>query len=137
MPARVIDELAIRKVLSTYAMAIDRGDLDLLATCYWDDADEDRGRFSGSLSEFLAWLADTLAEFESCWHLLGEPWIEIDGDVAAVETPCLGHHRLRDGVTDRLIPCRYVDRFERRGGAWRIARRRVVYGPTLAGPALQ
>lgn len=142
--ARLADEAAIRKVLATYAVAIDRGDLDLLATCYFDDAREDRGRFKGTLPEFLAWLGGTLARFESCWHLLGVPWIEIDGDAAAVETPCLGHHRLReagpDGAVDHLIPCRYLDRFERRNGEWRIAGRQAVYEPVLsvtAGPALR
>jgi hypothetical protein len=38
-----------------------------------------------------------------------------------------------------LIPCRYLDRFERRDGEWRIASRRAVYEPVLAvsaGPDL-
>jgi hypothetical protein len=141
---RLADEMAIRKVLATYAVAIDRGDLELIGTCYFDDAEEDRGRFKGSLPEFLSWLSKTLAEFDSCWHLLGASWIEIDGDVAQVDTPCLGHHRLRDPgraeAADHLIPCRYLDRFERRAGEWRIASRRVVYEPVLAvaaGPALR
>jgi hypothetical protein len=136
VPDALADELAIRKVLATYAKAIDRGDLELLATCYFDDAQEDRGRFKGSIPEFLAWLGKTLAGFDSCWHLLGEPWIELDGDVGHAETPCLGHHRLREpapgGERDRLIPCRYLDRFERRGGEWRIASRRTVYEPVLS-----
>lgn len=137
------DEMAIRKVLATYAHAIDRGDFELIATCYFDDAEEDRGRFQGSIAEFIEWLRRTLAGFDSCWHLLGEPWIELDGDVAHVDTPCLGHHRLRDpalgAARDHLIPCRYLDRFERRDGEWRIASRRAVYEPVLAvaaGPAL-
>jgi hypothetical protein len=140
MTERVADELAIRKVLATYAVAIDRGDFDGIASCYFDDAVEDRGRFVGSLPEFLAWLSRTLAEFGACWHLLGEPWISFDGDVAEVETPCLGYHRVREPVADHLIPCRYIDRFERRDGEWRIASRRAVYEPVLsvdAGPALR
>jgi hypothetical protein len=139
----VADEIAIRKVLATYAKAIDRSDFDMIATCYFDDAEEDRGRFKGSLPEFIGWLTKTLDGFDSCWHLLGEPWIELDGDVAHVDTPCLGHHRLRNpapgAARDHLIPCRYLDRFERRGGEWRIASRRAVYELVLAvaaGPEL-
>ncbi|HEY1510551.1 MAG TPA: nuclear transport factor 2 family protein [Solirubrobacteraceae bacterium] len=143
MSDALADELAIRKVLATYAHAIDRSDFELIATCYFEDADEDRGRFKGSIPEFIEWLTNTLGGFHSCWHLIGEPWIELDGDVAHVDTPCLGHHRLRNpapgDAPDHLIPCRYLDRFERRDGEWRIASRRAVYEPVLAvtaGPEL-
>ena len=33
------------------------------------------------------------------------------------------------GPVDFLIRCRYVDKFERRDGQWKIAHRRVVYEP--------
>jgi hypothetical protein len=139
----IADEMAIRKVLATYAKAIDRSDFETIASCYFPDAQEDRGRFKGALPEFIAWLRQTLDGFESCWHLLGEPWIELDGDAARADTPCLGHHRLRDAadgsLADHLIPCRYLDRFERRGGEWRIVTRTAVYEPILsvtAGPKL-
>ena len=133
MSDALADEMAIRRVLATYAHAIDRTDFELIAGCYCEDAEEDRGRFKGSIPEFIEWLTKTL----------GEPWIELDGDVAHVDTPCLGHHRLRNPAPgrsrDELIPCRYLDRFERRDGEWRIASRRAVYEPVLAvsaGPDL-
>lgn len=144
--SRPADEAAIRAVLAAYAVGVDSGDLDMVAGCYFDDARERRGDFEGSVPEFLAWLADALAAFESTWHLLGVPLIGFDGDGdgADVETHCLGHHRLRapgDGESrDRLIPCRYVDRFACRDGEWRILRRTVVYGPVLdvaGGPPLR
>lgn len=127
--------LEIMDVLARYAHGVDRIDLDLVAGCYHADATEDRGRFQGPLPTFLVWLEEALRALESTWHQLGLPLIELDGDVAHVETHCLGHHRTRATAdapaVDRLIPCRYIDRFERRGGAWRIAARRCVYEPTL------
>jgi hypothetical protein len=135
----VVDESRIRKVLATYARAIDRMDWELLRSCYHPDAVEDRGRYRGSVDGFLEWVRETLASFESTWHLVGTPLIEIDGDVAWVESYCLGVQRtppLADGrAEDRLIPCRYIDRFERRGGEWRIADRLAVYEPAIAVPA--
>jgi len=128
----VADELAIQRVLARYAHGVDRGDLALVASCYHPDALEDRGpRYRGGLDGFLPWLGAALAELESCWHLMGLPLIVLEGDAATVETHCLAVHRRRpspDGpVAERTIPLRYRDRFERRDGDWRIARRVAVY----------
>jgi hypothetical protein len=136
---RLLDEAAIRQVLARYARAIDRLDWDLLRSCYHPDATEDRGRYRGTLEGFVSWLRDALGEFESTWHLLGTPLIEFEGGVAWVETYCLGVQRTKQGGgqsrEDRLIPCRYCDRFERRQSEWRIARRVAVYEPALPLPA--
>jgi len=43
-----------------------------------------------------------------------------------VETYCEARHRLRDRAADSVAGVRYLDRFERRAGSWRIARRQVV-----------
>jgi SnoaL-like domain len=122
---------AIAQVIARYARAIDRMDWELLRSCYHPDAVEDRGRYSGPVDGFVEWLRSTLGALDSTWHLVGTPLIELDGDVAWVETYCLGVQRLQpdaDGHAEvRHIPCRYCDRFERRGGDWRIARRVAVY----------
>jgi len=134
-----IAENEIRAVLGRYARAIDRLDWDLLRRCYHDDAVEDRGRYQGPIDGFVEWLRETLEKLESTWHLVGTPLIELDGDVAHVESYCLGAQRTRPGADgraeDRLVPCRYVDRFERRQGQWRIAARIAVYEPSLIVPA--
>jgi len=130
----VADELAIQRVLARYAHGVDRGDLALVASCYHPDAVEDRGpRYRGDLPGFLEWLGAARAELESCWHLMGLPLIALEGDAATVETHCLAVHRQREtpggAVVERTIPLRYRDRFERRDGDWRIARRVAVYEP--------
>jgi ketosteroid isomerase-like protein len=131
-------EAAIRRVLGTYGRGVDRLDLDLVRSCYWDDATEDRGRYNGGVEGFVEWLGGMLSGFESTWHQLGEPFIELDGEVAYVETYCLGLHQLPEGAGEpraRWIPCRYLDRFERREGEWRIARRVATYeGAFVAAP---
>lgn len=132
-------DVAIRNTLGRYARAIDRLDYDLLRTCYHPDAIEDRGRYRGDIDGFVAWLEETLQTFESTWHLVGSPLIEVEGDIAWVESYCLGLQRTRategQPAEDRLIPCRYIDRFELRDGAWKIARRVAVYEPAISSAA--
>jgi hypothetical protein len=119
--------LDIMDVLARYVAGIDRRDMAMVASCYFPDATEDRGRFRGPLDAFLPWLEAQLRALDACWHQLGLPLIEIDGDRADVQTTCLARHRI--GAAERSIALRYVDRFERRDGRWRIARRVVVYEP--------
>lgn len=130
---RLVDEAAIRTVLARYARAVDRLDWDLLRTCYHSDAHEDRGRYVGPVDGFFAWIRGVLEGLEGAWHLIGTPLIELEGDVASVESYCLAVQRA--GEEDRLIPCRYCDRFERRDGEWRIARRVAVYESAWTRPA--
>jgi hypothetical protein len=58
-------------------------------------------------------------------HFVSNVLIELEGDVAWVESYLLAYHRTAE-QTDRLFAGRYVDRCERRDGEWRIARRELV-----------
>jgi hypothetical protein len=69
--------------------------------------------------------------------------IDLDGDVAWVESYFLAYHRedhdnphplLNPPGTDLFAAGRYVDRFERRGGEWKIARRDVLRDVTRIDP---
>jgi SnoaL-like protein len=130
---RLRDEAAITRVLAQYAVAVDRMQFDVVGSCYHPDALEDRGRYRGPIPGFLDWLRTALAEFESTWHLIGVPRIELDGNVASVRTYCLAVHLTRATVetppSQQLIPCVYSDRFERRDDEWRIASRVAAYEP--------
>jgi hypothetical protein len=60
---------------------------------------------------------------------MGNLLIEVDGDRARAETYAVVYHRMKkdDGTgKDDVWGVRYVDRFERRDGAWRIAYRVVA-----------
>lgn len=132
-----MDEAEIRHVLASYARGIDRLDWELIRRCYHPDATEDRGRYRGGVDGFIEWLQGTLTAMEATWHLVGIPMIEFEGDIAWVESYCLGAQYVSadDGeVRGNLVPCRYCDRFERRDGAWLIAARTAVYEPTMEGP---
>ena len=63
-------------------------------------------------------------------HCLTNEFVEFEGgDLAHSEAYFVAYMRRADGETSVLetMAGRYVDRFERRGDAWRIAHRVVVY----------
>lgn len=119
---------AISRVLHRYCRGIDRLDLELVRDCYWPDATDSHGGFAGSRDEFVAWVAKLLARFDSTMHLLGNVLIEVAGAAAVAETYALAFHRSREPQPslNLIVGVRYVDRFERRSGEWRIARRVCV-----------
>jgi len=130
---RLADESAIRIVVYRYARAVDRMDEELLRSCYHPDAIDDHGPYKGSIDGFIDWVMPVLAGFESTTHFIGNHLIEIEGDTAWAESYCLALHRTwstdHEPASDILGNARYVDRFERRNGEWRIAHRVVVRDP--------
>jgi hypothetical protein len=119
---------AIRDVLYRYCRAVDRGDIELLKSCYHPDGRDDHGFFSGRGWDFADYVMPILAQLELSIHSLSNPLIELDGERAWVETHWSVIHRLkRSGkLTDIWDQGRYLDEFERRDGAWKILKRVAV-----------
>jgi len=92
-----------------------------------EDAIDHHGGFLGPIGEFVPW-ANALHETD--WaahtHFIANTSVDFDGDVAHSETYVLWVLRRKDGRTVDLGGGRYVDRFERRDGEWRIAARELV-----------
>ncbi len=124
----LVDKQAIRETMMRYCRAIDRLDIDLLRTVYHPDARDDHNVFVGSAEEFYTWVVPLLSAYEVTQHVIANMLIELDGDRAWVETYLIAYHRRRGGEAevDDVLGGRYIDRFERRDGAWRIADRKVV-----------
>jgi ketosteroid isomerase-like protein len=128
---RLVAESDIRRVLARYARAIDRVDFELLRSCYHPDAIDEHGWYDGGVDGYVEFLKGSLARSDATFHMLGNPLIDVDGDVARTETYCLVWNRSAAG--DRIVQVRYCDRFERRED-WRIAHRLAVYGPGRLDP---
>lgn len=127
----LLDKDAIRELIYTYSRAIDRHDPDLLRSIYFADAIDDHGRFIGPIDEFASYAMGRMEEeFDCTSHLMSSINIELAGDVAHGETYMVGVHihkaNAERGQLLDILSCRLVDRFERRGGEWRIAARTVV-----------
>lgn len=126
---RLLAESEIRAVLLRYVRGIDRLDLDLVRACYHPGATDEHGSWSGTVDEFCVWVDRILRRYDSTFHLLGNPLVELTAsDRARVETYGMSFHRTRGGEPhlNLVTGFRYVDRFERRADEWRIARRVAV-----------
>ena len=135
---RLIDRAEIEDVMRRYARAVDRGDWDLLRSVYHPDAHDDHGEYKGDIDGLIKWLDIRFANVDNSMHFLGNCLIEFAGpNLALVETYFVSR-RLRPpvaGEDENACPgdamCRqawgrYVDRFERVNGEWRIAHRIVI-----------
>jgi ketosteroid isomerase-like protein len=135
----VLDREAIRDVIYRYCRAIDRQDAELLRSCYHEDAIEDHGGiFYGPLDE---WVRQTinhdLSIFTATSHMVTNTAIVLEGDEAYVETYVLASHESRDdgsGAELMWLAGRYIDRFVRRDGEWRILRRALMVDWTHTEP---
>jgi hypothetical protein len=129
--AKIMDAMAL------YCHATDRRNWGLMDLVFHDDA-----KWSLSSLQGGTWretLAAGIRVFEhhvmTTSHQLGNVLMRLDGDVAFTEAYCVAYHRIRadapvggtfGGVGheyDLIAGLRYVDRFERRNGAWKIAER--------------
>src|SRR6201992_2543192 len=125
----LLDEYALRKLVHGYCRAVDRGDLDALRVLYHPDADDSHGSFSsGSVDTFLRTLADTRPYIRSMQHHITTTNFAIDGDVAEGEIYSIATHSFaaKDGETEVVVGGRYLDKYEKRDGAWKFTARAIL-----------
>jgi len=145
---RLIDRAEIYDCMCRYVRGVDRGDADLMRSAYHADAYDDHVDYKGDVEGFIKWLDGRFAPFVNSMHHIGNCYIEFAGsDVAFVETQ-YASRRLRKpsedearnlGPNDMLMRQswgRYLDRFERRGGEWRVAKRVVIVDDRFASVAI-
>jgi hypothetical protein len=124
------DREMIRDCLYRYCRGIDRADETALRSAYWPDATDHHGAYQGGAEGFIAWALETLPTIERGVHQIHNVLIEFREGGAAVETyfTALQRQRDPDGLMQQWhMAGRYVDWFEKRQGAWRVARRVVVF----------
>ena len=123
----LLDKQAITEVILSYSRAVDRGDEALLRTCYHDDAVEDHGgAFLGLANDYIEAILPALHGGRLMTHTVTNILIQLDGPTAAL-SECyylsFARYPAAEPPYETLTLARAVDRFERRDGVWRIARR--------------
>lgn len=138
---REVRDLAARRditdAVQRYMRAQDRLLPDLHRSAFHDDAYVDCGLYAGSATGFVDFAQGFLRDLKASQHLIGQVQLAIDGDFADGEVYFMAWHRLGENGEDRdLFVCgRYVDRYERRGGEWRISKRRELIDWARTDPA--
>jgi hypothetical protein len=129
-----LHELALR-----YARAIDRRDRALLLACYHPDAIDHHGAvFRGDPVAYADWQPQIMAQFAVTAHYIMNTLYCVDGDDAQGELYFVAYHRtIGPPPRDVVVGGRYLDRYQRRAGEWRIGRspgtlhaRRIARRPT-------
>jgi hypothetical protein len=128
--AKLVDKQEIHDVLMRYCRGIDRCDEELLRSVYHPDATDNHGQFNGTAADFIPWALQALRRDERTTHFLCNELIEVQGDTAHCESYLFAVHRRKTkngtATKDLIFGGRYVDRFERREGVWKIAHRQVI-----------
>lgn len=147
----LLDRQKCYDVLTRYCRALDRADVELMKTVYWDDAVDDHGVFDGNAQKFAEFIIREIQNwFEVTMHAICNIHMEYYGDTMCTESYLIAYHKVngsRDKVEaihgptylSKLDPektgdthhvflygGRYIDRLEKRDGEWRIAMRQVV-----------
>lgn len=133
------DRQQISDLYLRYIRGVDRIDEQLHSSAYWPDAQLNYG--SASFTAEQMWnmhLRGYPNDTQMSWaHLLTNQSVEIDGDVAHVETYVTGMAIPKEKGTGtgqgNLWAGRYIDRLERRNGEWRIAVREFIPHFTMKG----
>jgi hypothetical protein len=120
---------AIYDVLCRYCRGVDRGDFDLIRGCYHPGAYDHHVGFDGPIEGFLDYARWRIEGGLGTMHVIANHLIEVEGDVGRAETYVNSWSWDPDqsgAVVLSTTGTRYVDRFERRRGEWRIAERWAV-----------
>lgn len=120
----------ITEVLYRYARGCDRRDEQALRACFHADSTHQHGSFVGSSGDFCALALQIVGALTACKHMISNVLIDVRGSRAISECHFLSYHRLVDAhgrESDRFHGGRYLDRFEKRAGEWKIAHRTGLY----------
>jgi hypothetical protein len=125
----LLEREKIRDCIVRLARGEDRRNADLISASYWPDSTSDYGVFVGSFDKYLAWVVPGSPAIAVTQHVLGQTLIELQGDAASAETHVTSYHRINMGEEERdtVIGGRYLDKFEKRRGEWRISHRLMLY----------
>ncbi|WP_317932287.1 nuclear transport factor 2 family protein [Halioxenophilus sp. WMMB6] len=134
--ATLLDRQDIYDCLVRFSRGMDRFDRELFLSAFHDDALLSAGEYVAGPAEIYDW-AQPLHEHGqvATQHNLLNHSCEIDGDSAHSEIYYLFIGRNRDD-SNWLAGGRYLDRFERRNGEWKIAYRHNVIEWSGSAPSL-
>lgn len=142
------DRKDIFDTIKRYTRGADRHDKELVASAFWPEATISFGTPMGR-DEYVDWEETELSGYAAHQHHVTGQTVEIDGDTAHVESYLVYFLVPRDRAADttgaatlgralttektRLGSGRYIERWERRNGEWKILVREYVEDLALLG----
>lgn len=122
----------IYDLVCDYMRAQDRLIPDLHLSVFHEDATADYGdAYRGDAAGFVRFAQDVLRPHHANHHMIGQVRIDFESaNLAFGEVYFQAFHRIEvesGGKRDLFMAGRYVDRYERRNGAWKIAHRSELF----------
>lgn len=125
----LLDKQACTELVYRFARGLDRVDEAIIRSVFHPDGTDHHGAFKGDVDAFVSWVMPTLATMERTQHVIGNILVEVSGDRAWSEAYFVAYHDMANAAGELIrmtVAGRYLDRFERRGGEWRIKHREFV-----------
>ncbi len=128
MDQAIVDLLAKQEIYELscrYMRGLDLTDAQLLEAVFFDDAYCEYGFINGDPKVFIGYAIGALQEHHANQHMIGNVLIDVNGDEAFGEVYFTAYHKVptEDGFEDVIIAGRYLDRYEKREGVWKISYR--------------
>lgn len=126
---QLADQIALQRLVTEYAYAIDERDFDRLDRVFAPDAYIDyraMGGIDGPYPSVKAWLPQALGAFPGYQHFNGNFLFDIDGDTAIGKIACFNPMvvpRPEGGTDTMFLGLWYMDKYRRTKDGWRIVER--------------
>ena len=137
------DYAAIVNVASQYARGIDACDWDAIEACFAPDAEVEFLSFPPALrgrAAILEFIRVGRERFDVTQHVIGSPFVEVDGDRANATFYVVAQHVVRGegdgGNRFCLLGVDYTDELARTADGWRVTARRIRRLWTQGDPAI-
>lgn len=144
-PARIADRFMIQDLMYRWCRAVDRLDRQGMLDAFVPGCIDSHGPYIGPVEGLVEWILERHRPIAVSSHFIGNLLIEfVDADTALVESyvrtiqqyPPHAQSQLAQltggaagnaqSAMDMFTSSRYLDRVERRDGAWRIAQRTLI-----------
>lgn len=137
--AALADRSHVGDVPLRYAQGVDRRDWELVRSCFSTDAYVQGSRTTAPLDAYLGILRPAVERYPTTMHFMGNQLVELDGDVARIETYAVAFHFAGNSPNtshpdDLVVGVRYHDTVERRDRSWKITHRQVDADWQRGGP---
>ena len=111
-----------------YMRGLDRLDSALLLDQFWEDGWCEYGFHNSDPAGFVEFAISALQGHIANQHMIGNVLIDVEGDEAFGEVYFQAYHKVaaEQGFEDIIIAGRYLDRYARRDGIWKLAYRSEI-----------
>jgi hypothetical protein len=123
------DRVQVEEALQRYCRGADRSDEALVRSAFWPDATDERfGDAVGKIEDVIPVMMALRGRMLSATHFLTNVSISLADQTAHSEAYLTVFYRYVDGGAEYewVVGARYIDDFEKRAAAWKIAHRQSL-----------